>query len=466
MALNIENIDPNSPLLRGIERQSQCGTKFVPNTQAKVNEFFLMWLQLEETQDFLQRISTPSWVKKPSPSKKNVSNIKLETKDDPKPSNSKETKSQKKEMRKEHIPKITLESHSSSPEDVEAELTILKAGFSKYPRGLNIDHFVLLMDEACAWPAFVSTATFKKIVTTDKNYLESTRFFAYWRLEMQNFDDETRIFNLLKKEKSRRDLTPDDFRDLLGEIMMAHPGLAFLKATPEFQERYCETVIVRIFFCMSRLRRGKISLKEFKNYRFYDVLRELDTETDVNNVIDFFSYDHFYLIYCKFWELDKDHDLKLSADDLHLYAESSLNQKIIQRILEQSPLTSEHHEKGKISYQHFVWFFLAEEDKTHPTSQEYWFRCIDCDGDGVLSTFEIQQFYDLQIQMMQLRSIEHLIFQDYFCQMVDIIKPADSKRITIQDIRNCKNGAYFFDSLVNVNKYVGTEECANEEEDE
>eukprot|EP01118_Nematostelium_gracile_P012037 TRINITY_DN4342_c0_g1_i3.p1 TRINITY_DN4342_c0_g1~~TRINITY_DN4342_c0_g1_i3.p1 ORF type:complete len:127 (+),score=25.54 TRINITY_DN4342_c0_g1_i3:58-438(+) len=122
MALNIENIDPNSPLLRGIERQSQCGTKFVPNTQAKVNEFFLMWLQLEETQDFLQRISTPSWVKKPSPSKKNVSNIKLETKDDPKPSNSKETKSQKKEMRKEHIPKITLESHSSSPEDVEAEL--------------------------------------------------------------------------------------------------------------------------------------------------------------------------------------------------------------------------------------------------------------------------------------------------------------------------------------------------------
>lgn len=28
----------------------------------------------------------------------------------------------------------------------------------------------------------------------------------------------------------------------------------------------------------------------------------------------------------------------------------------------------------RMSYTEFVWFLLAEEDKTHPTAIEYWFR--------------------------------------------------------------------------------------------
>ena len=42
----------------------------------------------------------------------------------------------------------------------------------------------------------------------------------------------------------------------------------------------------------------------------------LDDEDDINQVVDYFSYEHFYVIYCKFWELDKDHDLFISKDDL------------------------------------------------------------------------------------------------------------------------------------------------------
>ena len=42
----------------------------------------------------------------------------------------------------------------------------------------------------------------------------------------------------------------------------------------------------------------------------------IDEEEDINNVTDYFSYEHFYVIYCKFWELDKDHDLLISKEDL------------------------------------------------------------------------------------------------------------------------------------------------------
>ena len=33
-------------------------------------------------------------------------------------------------------------------------------------------------------------------------------------------------------------------------------------------------------------------------------------------ILDYFSYEHFYVIYCKFWELDSDHDLLIDEKDL------------------------------------------------------------------------------------------------------------------------------------------------------
>lgn len=42
----------------------------------------------------------------------------------------------------------------------------------------------------------------------------------------------------------------------------------------------------------------------------------LEQEEDVNQLTEFFSYEHFYVIYCKFWELDTDHDLYIDQNDL------------------------------------------------------------------------------------------------------------------------------------------------------
>lgn len=45
-------------------------------------------------------------------------------------------------------------------------------------------------------------------------------------------------------------------------------------------------------------------------------MRLLEEEEDINQITDYFSYEHFYVIYCKFWELDKDHDLFIDKKDL------------------------------------------------------------------------------------------------------------------------------------------------------
>lgn len=47
----------------------------------------------------------------------------------------------------------------------------------------------------------------------------------------------------------------------------------------------------------------------------------LEAEPDINQLTDFFSYEHFYVIYCKFWELDTDHDLMIDRRDLARHAD-------------------------------------------------------------------------------------------------------------------------------------------------
>lgn len=42
----------------------------------------------------------------------------------------------------------------------------------------------------------------------------------------------------------------------------------------------------------------------------------LEEEVDINQLTEYFSYEHFYVIYCKFWELDTDHDLYIDPKDL------------------------------------------------------------------------------------------------------------------------------------------------------
>lgn len=56
-------------------------------------------------------------------------------------------------------------------------------------------------------------------------------------------------------------------------------------------------------------------------------------------------------------------------------------------------------------------------------SIEYWFRLMDLDGDGVLSMFELEFFYEEQMRRLDARAVEPLPFRDCLCQMLDLVKP-------------------------------------------
>ena len=82
---------------------------------------------------------------------------------------------------------------------------------------------------------------------------------------------------------------------------------------------------------MNLSRTGKISLREVRRSALVEEFMHVDEETDINRVSEFFSYEHFYVLYCRFFELDADKDSKLSREDLLRYSEHSLSETIVDR---------------------------------------------------------------------------------------------------------------------------------------
>lgn len=226
-------------------------------------------------------------------------------------------------------------------------------------------------------------------------------------------DDTSRfIYIMARGDRTRPYIQSEDLITLVQDVVDTHPGLAFLKEAAEFHSRYVHTVIARIFYTVNRSWTGRITVPELRRSNLLQVrqrggrvgskwraestdilqvLQLLEEEEDINQIMAYFSYEHFYVIYCKFWELDRDHDLYIDQNDLARHNDHALSTRIIERIFSgcvtkgaksrpagsgTSAGSAANPQAGKMSYTEFVWFLLSEEDKTHPTAVEYWFRFV------------------------------------------------------------------------------------------
>ncbi|XP_008582328.1 PREDICTED: serine/threonine-protein phosphatase 2A regulatory subunit B'' subunit alpha isoform X2 [Galeopterus variegatus] len=284
--------------------------------------------------------------------------------------------------------------------------------------------------KVCGFPLYWKAPMFRAAGGEKTGFVSAQSFIAMWRKLLNNHHDDASKFICLLAKPNCSSLEQEDFIPLLQDVVDTHPGLTFLKDAPEFHSRYITTTLAL-----------------------------LEEEEDINQITDYFSYEHFYVIYCKFWELDSDHDLYISQADLSRYNDQASSNRIIERIFSGAVTRGKTVQKeGRMSYADFVWFLISEEDKRNPTSIEYWFRCMDVDGDGVLSMYELEYFYEEQCDRMEAMGIEPLPFHDLLCQMLDLVKPASDGKITLRDLKRCRMAHIFYDTFFNLEKYLDHEQ--------
>ncbi|KAJ8350408.1 hypothetical protein SKAU_G00255380 [Synaphobranchus kaupii] len=316
--------------------------------------------------------------------------------------------------------------------NIDTLISKIEKIFSQFPNERATIEDMGKVAKACECPLYWKAPLFYSAGGDRTGFVSVHKFIATWRKILQTY-----------------------FIPFLQDVVNSHAGLVFLKEASDFHSRYITTVVQRIFYNVNRSWTGRVTCSELRKSSFLQNVALLEEEDDVNQLIEYFSYEHFYVIYCKFWELDTDHDLYIDQRDLARHNDQAISHKIIERVFSGTVTRDKRvHREGRMSYADFVWFLISEEDKRTATSIEYWFRCMDLDGDGVLSMYELEYFYQEQCQKLETMAIESLPFEDCLCQMLDLVKPAVPGKITLHDLKRCKLSHVFFDTFFNIEKYL------------
>ncbi|KAL4422182.1 hypothetical protein ABPG77_006423 [Micractinium sp. CCAP 211/92] len=378
------------------------------------------------------------------------------------------------------IPQFYFPQLGPQPEAQRAMEDRLMALLAAQPAGLAVEDLKRMLQQILSLPSSLAYPLFHKLATKGEERVAPATLLQWASAHnLCGVPEARRAFDILRQQHALH-VAPEDLRPLLAGVLLSHPGLEFLQEAPEFQERYAETVIHRIFYHNNRLGDGRIAWREFRRGDILASLREVDEQEDINKVLRHFSYEHFYVIYCKFWDLDTDHDFRISRDDLLRYGNHSLTYRIVDRIFGQAgrpfhrtttnggppapgtgtapPGASNNNGGGSMSYEDFVYFILSEEDKTTDASLDYWFRCCDLDSDGRLTPDELLYFYEEQLHRMECLSQESVSFDDIMAQMQDMINPSDPRFFTLHDLKRARAlSGTLFNVLFNLSKFMAYE---------
>lgn len=230
-------------------------------------------------------------------------------------------------------------------------LSEIEAFFKPFPGGIPVEKFVHVTKRLCGIPSFFNLPLCKRINELygdpdsgipppriiGKNNRQPSgvkiklkTFLKFWSAEIEPYDRIERFFNIIKQHQNEY-IYSNDFTPFLQELLHFHPGLDFLEQHEEFQHKYALTVITRIFYKVNTSFSGKLSLAEVRHSNLFNACMHVDEETDINKVLDYFSYEHFYVLYCKFFELDNDKDSKIMKSDLFKYGDHALSETIVDR---------------------------------------------------------------------------------------------------------------------------------------
>ncbi|XP_037505313.2 serine/threonine-protein phosphatase 2A regulatory subunit B'' subunit beta [Rhipicephalus sanguineus] len=231
------------------------------------------------------------------------------------------------------------------------------------------------------------------------------------------------------------------------DLIDTHSGLSFLKEVTRSHSVYIDTVVARLFFELGKTWTWRLGMAELRRSDFLSQLDALKLNDDFMNVEGAFSYKDAYVIHTMFNSLDKDNDRLLSKEDLARYEKGALVPKAIDRVFDLLSTSA-------MTYVDFVVFLLAEKDKSHPRSVEYWFNRLDLDGDGKITMYELETFFHEQYDRVSLLMNDPASFEDICRQMIDLVKPKSYSSFALSDLKRCALASVFFNTFINTYEFI------------
>ena len=287
------------------------------------------------------------------------------------------------------------------------------------------------------------------LIQTHRLKIPYSLFLKFASEKLENATLQEKVFRILLGKNNRNYLIQNDFIPYIASLLQTHKSLKFLENEAALLSSYTKCIIARIFYTLDPEFRGRISFRNFANSNFCDCLVAVDTAPDVSDIADFFSYEHFYVLFTKFWELDTEETGKIDVETLATYDDGRISESICRRLLKQFP---SHHREDEISFTDFVYFVSAVEDKTTDTALRLWYRVCDLDDDGILSMYEMRRLYAEQKKKMVDNGMEPVQFKFVLAQIIDMI--GDIKDgVLINKLQESGKQDTFFNILIDFKKF-------------
>ncbi|KAL8272424.1 hypothetical protein Esti_003714 [Eimeria stiedai] len=144
-------------------------------------------------------------------------------------------------------------------------------------------------------------------------------------------------------------------------------------------------------------------------------------------------YDHFYVFYYAFQELDEDEDFLLHRSDVCKYQGHSMSSFVEARLFSQVAHRFTCEKPQHVNFEDWIWFVLAYHEVTLPKSLRFWFDIFDVDGDGFLTDHELETAFEAQAERIRMRDGKSQTYKEFICQISDALGVSASAGFSCRD---------------------------------
>lgn len=319
-----------------------------------------------------------------------------------------------------------------SPLEVDMACRDLRAALNDIAGDvLGVDDFAQLA-RACSLSGYFRTALYRAAGGDKDRPVTKERLCRYYNHLVANFPEESsRAVHVLARDRDY--LTQEDMLPLFEDFFQMHPDMKFLLKTPQFRKPFVETALTKYFFLASRSWKNMLSIRDFRDSNLLGSLRSMEQSNELDPKQEAFDFGTFYTTYAMFEGLDRDRDGMLSPEELRNFQGGALTNRGLERVL-CSAVIKRYNGRQMMGLQDFVVFHAVESNKGHPKSIEFWFHCLDFDGDGFITVYDMQYLYEDKRRIVEAH-FPCCDFAEVANEIFERVKPRKPEFIALSDLK-------------------------------